>query len=228
MKKQIAGIEVELQKKKVKHLRLTVSALDGSVRVSAPWFVGDGEIEAFVASKRDWILSHQARAWEQKRLTEPTDCAGERIALFGKNYLLSVQSVDKNFGVTLLEEEILLCIPEACTSEKKAAMLKDWQRAYLAQCAAPLFAKWEKITGLYSSGWQIRDMKTRWGSCTPKTGRIRLSLRLVGLPIECLEYVILHELAHLRISGHGRDFYSLISSYMPDYRERVRKMKDRR
>lgn len=228
MKKQIAGIEVDLQRKRVKHLRLTVSTLDGSVRVSAPWFVGDEEIEAFVTSKRDWILSHQARARERKQSAEPTGCMGERISLLGRDYPLSVKPVSKDFGVTLLERELLLCVPKDCSQEKKAAMLKDWQRAFLAEHVAPLIAKWEGITGLQASGWQIRDMKTRWGSCTITTGRIRLSLRLVALPSECLEYVILHELAHLRVSGHGREFYDLIGSFMPDYRERIQRMKDRR
>lgn len=228
MIKEIAGIKVEIQRKSVKHLRLSVSSEDGSVRVSAPRFLSEAEVEAFVTSKLAWIVKHRARAKEQRRESICEYRSGDSVPLFGVSYPLRVEERSEDLGCTLSEGEILLRVPVDASQEKRKEILDAWYRQCLAERAKPLFVKWQERTALHCRSWQIRDMKTRWGSCTVGTGRIRINLRLATLPPDCLEYVILHELLHLRVAGHGRDFYDLLRYYMPDYGERIKGMKDRR
>lgn len=85
---------------------------------------------------------------------------------------------------------------------------------------------YENLTGLYASGWHIREMKTRWGSCNTKIGRLCFNLLLVKTPAECIDYVILHELAHIEVPNHSKEFWRIVERYMPDYRERRKKLKE--
>jgi len=96
------------------------------------------------------------------------------------------------------------------------------QRKQLKMRIAKLLPRWERITGLYCQTWQIRKMKTRWGSCNIKTKKIWFNLHLAQTTNRCLEYIILHELLHIKIANHGKEFKENMDKYMPNWRE-VRK-----
>ena len=105
--------------------------------------------------------------------------------------------------------------------------LKEWYRPILKAKIAELLPALEAQTGLYCSEWRVKDMKTRWGSCNITKKRIWLYLKLVQYPPECLEYVILHELIHLKVPNHSADFYAELDQYMPDWQMR-RKLLNRK
>ena len=98
--------------------------------------------------------------------------------------------------------------------------LKEWYRPILKAKIAELLPALEAQTRLYCSEWRVKDMKTRWGSCNITKKRIWLNLKLVQYPPECLEYVILHELIHLKVPNHSADFYAELDQYMPDWQMR--------
>jgi len=100
-------------------------------------------------------------------------------------------------------------------------------RARLAEAIPPLVARWEAALGVKVSAWGIKRMKTRWGSCNTATGRIWLNLELVRHPPECLDYVVLHEVAHLVERGHGERFKALLSLHMPDWKARRQRLRHR-
>lgn len=108
----------------------------------------------------------------------------------------------------------------AATPEEVAA----W-RAVVEACVPPLVAAWEPIMGVRVGKLAYRNMTSRWGSCQPATGRICINVRLALYPPECLEYVVVHELCHLRERGHGPRFYALMDAYMPDWRQRRDKLR---
>lgn len=81
-----------------------------------------------------------------------------------------------------------------------------------------LVEKWEPIMGVKAGKLAYRNMSSRWGSCQPSTGRICINVRLALYPLECLEYVVVHELCHLKVPGHGADFKALMDAYLPDWR----------
>ncbi|MCI1984454.1 MAG: M48 family metallopeptidase [Bifidobacteriaceae bacterium] len=92
------------------------------------------------------------------------------------------------------------------------------KRQMTAQLDA-LLPKWTAVVGKSPTSISLRAMKTRWGSCTPRTGRIRLNLELADIPEQFLEYVLVHELTHLHASGHGPQFQRLMSLYLPNWRQ---------
>lgn len=106
---------------------------------------------------------------------------------------------------------------EAATEEEKRA----WRQTVEA-FVPPLVEKWEAVLGVKAGKLAYRNMKSRWGSCQPRTGRICINTRLALYPPECLEYVVVHELCHLRESGHTRAFWALVESCLPDYKQAVK------
>ncbi|WP_240993154.1 M48 family metallopeptidase [Berryella intestinalis] len=105
-----------------------------------------------------------------------------------------------------------------------AAEIRAWRAA--VEAAAPVFvAKWERIMGVRAGRLAYRNMRSRWGSCQPATGRICLNVRLALYPPECLEYVVVHELAHLIVAGHGREFHRIMDRFLPDWRTVAAKLR---
>ncbi len=109
---------------------------------------------------------------------------------------------------------------ESATPEEQAA----W-KAVVSACVPPLVAAWEPIMGVRATTLAYRNMKSRWGSCQPATGRICINTRLALYPPECLEYVVVHELCHLLERGHGPRFQALMDAFMPDWRARRAKLR---
>ena len=215
-----AGIEATLVRRRVKNVRVTVTPPDGAVRVTAPNLFPEAMIRAFLAEKADWIRKHQG-AIRQKYANEPKRFeTGETIRLFGMPYTLLVSENRKKNGVTPDGGNLVLSLKKDASPEQREAILNAWYRERLKteiEYQLPLLSE---QTGLVPGGWTIRNMTSRWGSCNTKTGRITLNLQLIKYPLPCLQYVLLHELAHLRVRGHGADFKALLDRYMPDWRAR--------
>ena len=104
------------------------------------------------------------------------------------------------------------------------AEVKAWRQVVEA-CVPTLIKAWEPILGVKAGQVVYRNMRSRWGSCQPTTGRICINVRLALFPPECLEYVVVHELCHLRVAGHGPAFHALMDSVMPDWKKRRAKLK---
>lgn len=114
--------------------------------------------------------------------------------------------------------------PQRMAEQASAAEVAQW-RAVVEACVPALVAEWEPIVGVRAGKLAYRNMRSRWGSCQPSTGRICINVRLALYPPECLEYVVVHELCHLRERGHGPRFRALMDAYMPDWRQRRDKLR---
>ena len=226
MQIEISGIKIEVQKKKVKHLRLVVAPPDGRVRVSAPLHFSDDSILSFVSSKIDWIKRQQERFADQPRQAERKYVSGETLYVFGQQYFLRVEHGGKKNSLVLSGNEAVLTVREESTAKQREAFLNEWYRALLKEKIALYLPKWEEITGLRPESWQVKNMTTRWGTCNVSARRIWINLELAKKPIECLEYVILHELAHLRVYNHGKDFAAIMDRHMPNWREIRKRLND--
>ena len=209
-------IPVEVERKKIKNLHLYVKPPYGDVKVTAPKYVSEKEIKAFREARRDWIIENVEKIKAVPVISYDT---GDRIPIWGEFYTLSVLE-DTRYSLTTHENGTAdLIVREGCTQEQKEAFILEWYRKELTERVEILLPKWEAYTGLHCSGWQSKDMKSRWGTCNTKTKKIWLNVRLAEHPVECLEYVILHELAHTVVPNHGSEFKAVLNEFMPEWKQ---------
>ena len=226
METYIGDLPVEIVKKKIKNLHLAVLPPDGRVRVSAPETLSDEAIILFTKTKIGWIRKQQEKFWHQPRQTERQYVSGETLYVWGKQYFLQVDYSYKGNALVLSGTKALLTVRKESTARQREAFVHEWYRGLLKEQIEKYLPIWEQRTGLHCSAWQTKYMTTRWGTCNTKTGKIWLNLQLAKKPPECLEYVILHELTHLKIRNHGDDFVAFMDAYMPYWCEIRKKLND--
>ena len=226
MQIRIADISVEIIKKKIKNMHLSVLPPDGKVRVSAPLSMSDDAIAMFVRTKLGWIRKQQTKFETQPRQSEREYVSGETLYVWGRQYFLQVEYSYKGNSLVLDGNKAILTVRKESTAKQREAFVNEWYRSLLKAEVEKYLPKWEKITGLYCSSWQSKYMTTRWGTCNTNTRKIWLNLQLAKKPIECLEYVILHELVHLKVKNHGKEFVDMMDEYMPYWREVRKKLND--
>jgi predicted metal-dependent hydrolase len=119
--------------------------------------------------------------------------------------------------VELKQNSLLLRIRSGSSEEKKQATLDQWYRAQLKEAVPPVIAKWERLMGVKVNAFFVRRMKTKWGSCNSDRSTIRLNSELAKKPHECLEYIVVHEMAHLLEPTHNHRFVALMDKFMPKW-----------
>ena len=222
----ISNIPVEVIRKNIKNMHLSVLPPDGRVRVSAPTQLTDEAITMFVRTKLGWIKKQQEKFQQQPRQSERQYVSGETLYVWGKQYFLQVEYSHKGNAFTLSGDTAILTVRKESSPKQRESFVNEWYRNRLKQEVAKYLPKWEKTTGLYCSSWQSKYMTTKWGTCNPTSKKIWLNLQLAKKPIECLEYVILHELAHLKVHNHGPEFTAILDQYMPYWSEHKRRLSD--
>ena len=204
------------------HLRIKP---DGSVHLSAPREYSLEQISRFAHSKLNWIKKHLARLEKQGFAKVMTYTSGEELMLFGEKYVLSVVEGSR-YSLLISGQTAVLTAPKSSDTEHKRRFVNEWYRERLREKIAYFMPKWEQLTGLYSSSWQIKNMNTYWGTCNTRTKKIWFNLKLALVPERCLWYVILHELAHLKERNHGPRFESILERHMPDWRDVCKKLNE--
>lgn len=215
---KLGEIAVDVMKKNIKNVHLSVYPPVGKVRISAPLRMDLDTIRVFAISKLGWIKQQQKKIREQEREPPREYSDRESHYVWGKRYLLKVIEKEAAPGVELKHNQIHLQTRPAAGEEKKQAVLEEWYRSQLKQTAPPLIAKWEPLMGVRVERFFVRRMKTKWGSCSCGSASIRLNTDLAKKPQECLEYIIVHEMAHLLEPTHNKRFIALMDDFMPNWR----------
>ena len=225
---QIAGISVELTRKTVKNINLRVSR-EGRVNVSYPWHTSEAAVIAFVESKSDWIraaLSRTSSLGEKDLRTPAPIASGHTVSVWGHPYNLHIIHGPKRTA-RIFAHDVIITLPSrylddlASTPSQQAIrktfddFLAQEMRAVLPELTTAMETKAQK----HASRYKVRRMKSRWGSCNIKTGTITLNLELAEHDKEALKYVIAHELTHLYVRGHNREFYALLATFYPNWKE---------
>ena len=216
---EIDGLIIEIIRKPIKNLHLRIYPPDGQIRISAPLKLSLDLIRRQIQTKRDWIDVQRSRFKNQPRLQEPEFAPGESHYFLGKKYPLIIH---ENTGVMriALSQDNLVCLVKADVSLiQKQQLLQNWYRKQMQNLLPALITKWEPIIGVRVAQWGIRLMKTRWGRCNTRVGRIWLNLNFIKKPLECLEYVLIHEMVHLLEASHNKRFYTLMDQFLPHWRE---------
>lgn len=223
---EIAGIPVKVTKKDIKNLHLYVKPPDGHVEVSVPQHMSDESIALFLRTRTVWIKKQQEKFREQPRQTEREYVSGETLYVWGKQYFLQVEYSNRKNALVFSGDRAILTVRKESTAKQRESFVNEWYRERLKAKIEKRLPRWESLTGLYCSGWQTKYMTTNWGTCNTKTGKIWINLQLAKKPFECLDYVLLHELAHLRVKDHGPAFIAILDEYMPYWRDVRKKLND--
>ncbi|MCK4705642.1 MAG: M48 family metallopeptidase [Gammaproteobacteria bacterium] len=215
----VEDIDVQIVRKKIKNLHLRVYPPDGRVRVAVPMHIKDDVIRLTVMDKLTWIRKQQVRLAKLPAPTSREMISGEYHYYLGESYPLEViERQGKHELVLQNNSQLLLYVRPDTDVDKRVLVLTEWYRQQIKALLPELIQKWEPIVGVKVEEWAIKKMKTRWGTCNINSSRIWLNLELMKKPMECLEYVLVHEMVHLLERYHNKNFKAYMDRFMPDWR----------
>jgi predicted metal-dependent hydrolase len=215
---RLGNITVDVVQKDIKNVHLSVHPPTGRVRISAPARMSLDRIRLFAISKLDWIKKQQENLRKQERETPREYLDRESHYLWGRRYLLTIIEIDEAPSVELKHGKMLLRVRPGSSREKKEAIVAEWYREKLRLALPSLISRWEGRIGVKVERVFIRKMKTRWGSCNPRSRSIRVNTELAKKPPECLEYIVVHEMLHLIESRHNNGFIALLERFIPRWK----------
>ena len=215
----IANIDVDVVRKDIKNMHLAVYPPHGRIRLSAPNKTDPEVLRLFAISKLGWIKKHVKNFKEQPREPNRDYLSGESHYLEGKRFLLTVIEREGPSKVELSgTKKIILYVSPEKNTEQRAKVMKEWYRTRLKFSIPALLEKWEKEIGVRTNGFGVRHMKTKWGSCNIEAKKIYINLELAKKPVQCLEFIIVHELVHLLERNHNNRFIAFMDQFMPKWR----------
>lgn len=221
---KLGAIPVDVELKDIKNIHLSVYPPNGAVRISAPRRMDLDTIRVYAITKLGWIKQQQRKLRAQEREPPREYLNRESHYVWGRRYLLQVIECDEPPLVELKHNKMVVRVRPGADEGKKQAIVEAWYRAELRKAAAPLIAKWEPLLDVRVERLFIQRMKTKWGSCNTGTGCIRLNTELAKKPLECLEYIVVHELTHLIVRRHDDRFVTLVSGCLPHWKELRQKL----
>ena len=219
------GVNIEIVRKRIKNVYVRVLPPLGRVRISAPLRMSDAAVYEFVRSKLAWIRSHQERISAKAQQISPTFADGETITLWGRPRRICFFPVGGRRRIFLRGEFIDLHAPISDKPEARRQLVEKLFHRELEQEIRRLLAQWCPVIGVPIPEFFIRRMRTRWGSCSPSTRRVRFALHLAEKPVHALEYVVVHELVHLLERGHKDRFTACMDRFLPNWRAIRREMR---
>ena len=216
---RVGALEIELTLKSVKHVHLSVHPPTGRVTLVAPDGTRPEVAHAYAASRLGWIRTQQARLAAQLREGPRAYVTRESHYVWGRRYLLEVREHDGPPAVTLSNRRLILAVRPGTETARRHEIMEEWYRRQMHGAIPALVAAWERRLGVTLARYFVQRMKTKWGSCNPRAGHIRLNTDLAKKPRDLLEYVVVHELAHLREPRHGTAFVAILDAHLPGWRE---------
>lgn len=207
-------------------MHLQVKPPDGHVVISAPLSMNDKAIEMYARTNLSWVKKQMEKFQEQPRSAKRQYVSGETMYIWGKQYYLTFISDAQKNSFEIVGNKVFLRMREDSSVKQREGYVREQHRMMLKRKIEHLLPKWEQITGLYCESWKTKYMVTRWGTCNTDKKRLWFNLQLIQKPVECLEYVILHELIHLRERAHNEVFTAYMDLYMPSWREIRKQLND--
>lgn len=209
-------------RKAIKNLHLGVYPPNGRVRVAAPLRVSNDAVRLAVIEKLGWINRQRSKFARQPRQSKREMLSGESHYFLGRRYRLRVLEAEGRSRpvVTAQRARIDLVVVSGTSRGRRLQFLDDWYRSSLREIAGPLVEKWAAELGVEVAAWGIKKMKTKWGACNAGARRVWLNLELAKVPLDCIEYVVAHEVVHLLVQRHDERFQALLDRHLPAWRGR--------
>ena len=221
------AISYTLERKPVKNINLRIRA-DQCVYVSAPKDVAAKMVDAFVVEKSAYILRALKKFKDRNREStlENNFVNGETVKFLGRNLRLKVKNASRS-KVESDESYVTLYVKDVQDADLKKRVLETWLRK---KCKDEITAICKKVYpqvkkyGVAFPQIQLREMVSRWGSCSPKKGFVTFNTALIAMPVSCIEYVVTHEFTHFLYPNHSKKFYQQLATFMPDWEERKKRL----
>lgn len=215
----VGGLQVEVLRKPIKNLHLGVYPPNGRVRVAAPPGLSDEAVRLAVVTRMGWIKRQKLKFDTQPRQSERQYVSGETHFFLGQRYRLNLIEGAKAGCVDIRNSRTIdLNVRNGSDLAVRDRVLGDWYRRELRARATPLMERWAAEYGIPTPIWGIKRMKTKWRTCNIEAQRVWLNLELIKKPPHCLEYVIVHELAHFFERNYTDRFVSLLDCMLPNWR----------
>lgn len=216
----VAGLGVDVVYKDIKNLHISVYPPVGRVRVAAPERVDEDTIRLAIVQRLPWIKKQREQLQKAERQSARQMASGETHYVWGDRYRLDVSRTSGNHRVERTGKTLWVVASEGADADERRGVLDRWYRRELKAAVPPLLEKWQPIIGVSIDTFVVRRMKTKWGTCIPKSATIWLNPELAKKNPRCLEYIVVHELTHLHEPRHNERFVSLMDKYLPDWRAR--------
>ena len=211
---------IDTVRKDIKNIHLGVYPPNGRIRMAVPLRTSDESIRLFVIAKTPWIKKQQKYFSKQERQTPRKYVTGETHYIFGKSYRLDVISSNELPKIDIKRKtHIKLYVKPKSTIKQREKIFENYYRSEINKIILKILKKWEKKVGVKIKEVKIKKMKTKWGTCNSKDKRIWLNLELAKKPFHCIDYVLVHELVHMKEKKHSDRFIQLLNSAYPKWQQ---------
>ena len=215
---ELGGLVIEVIRKDIKNIHLSVLPPQGAVRIAAPQRMRLEAIRLFVIAKLPWIRERQRNLQAQEREIPRDYVERESHYLWGRRYLLRIVESNETPLIQVRHRSIVMQVRPGTTLDRRAKFLHGWYRDQIRNAVPELLKKWQPLLRVKANRVFVQRMKTKWGSANPVRRTIRLNSELAKKPQDCLEYVVLNELSHFLVPKHDKRFLALLDGHMPNWR----------
>ena len=213
---QIGSVEIEVKFKPIKNLHLSVHPPYGHVTISSPEIYDLEKVKIYAATKHGWIKKEQKKFLTQER-EEPRDfITQESHFFFGNRYLLKLIPATRN-KVEIKGKKLFLYTTDPDNAALNRKTLYSFYRRELRKKIVEFTAFYSGQMNIDIPEFKIRSMKTKWGSCATDSKRLWFNIELAKKPLECIEYIVVHEMVHLMERNHTKRFVLLMDRYFPNW-----------
>lgn len=213
----IGSVEIEVTFKAIKNLHLSVHPPVGRVTIASPDFYDLEKVKIYAATKLGWIKREQAKIKSQEREEPKLMITRESHQFLGKRYLLKVINATRPKLVLKHNAIELYALPHATFAQKQKT-LYNWYKRELETTVGKLIVSYANQMKLTAVNFGIRKMKTKWGSCSIEKRMLWFNIELAKKPMDCIEYIVVHELVHLIERNHNKNFIILMDKFLPSWR----------
>lgn len=213
----IGSVAIEVTFKAIKNLHLSVHPPAGKVTIASPDFYDLEKVKIYAATKLGWIKREQAKIRSQEREEPKLMISRESHQFFGERKLLKVIAASRSKIILKHQTIELYALPKA-TLEKKQKTLYNWYKKELETVVGKLIVSYANQMNVTAVNFGIRKMKTKWGSCSIEKRMLWFNIELAKKPIDCIEYIVVHELIHLLERNHNKNFIILMDKFLPNWR----------
>ncbi|GAA7470643.1 SprT family zinc-dependent metalloprotease [Helicobacter pylori] len=217
---------IAIEKKDIKHLHISVCPPDGSVHVSCPIALNNESLRLSLIKRLPWIKEQQQNFLNQNRQSKRRMLERESHYLFGKRYLLKIEHTIKKHFVLQSPKYLILHVHQKTSLKNRLKVLENYYRQVLREKIQTYINQYEKILNESIQSFKIQKMKRIWGSCNATKRTLLFNLELIKAPSKGIEYVVVHELLHLKVRHHNEYFRDLLSLYLPNWQRARASLKE--